>query len=107
MDSEDSAYPSSDMGETTTDQNTAPAETGSDDSQMSGETSLLPKSFFSGKELTVGSTCEVKIVHVYDDEVEVEYVPMDSEESGETKPDDESMEGAMGKMDAMATDGDI
>lgn len=56
-------------------------------------TSLLPKSFFGGKDLEVGKTCKVRITHVYEDEVEVEYV---SDEKKEEASEVDS------KIDAMA-----
>ncbi len=51
------------------------------------ETALLPVGFFSGKELEVGGKCQVEIVHIYGDEVEVKYVKHDKTE--EPKPDSE------------------
>lgn len=39
-----------------------------------GETALLPRTIFSGKELTPGSKCTFEVVKVYEDEVEVKYV---------------------------------
>ena len=101
MPPEDSNYPDA------TDQTTASKDSPTPDTEgdkVEGETALLPKSLFAGKDLTVGSECKVKIEHVFGDEVEVSYVPHDDEESGETKPDNESMEGAMAKMDAMGTE---
>jgi len=67
------------------------------DSKDSGEdTDLLPKSFFAGKSLEPGSKCEVEIVHVYDDEVAVKYVPHvsneDKEEEDEDEPEDKPVE---------------
>src|SRR5262245_32454072 len=53
------------------------------DENMGSETSLLPKAFFGDKPLEVGTECKVRIEHVYDDEVEVSYVPHEEEdESG-------------------------
>lgn len=65
-----------------------------------GETSLLPRSFFAGKELTPGKECKVKIVAVHGDDVEVEYVPHD--EGDETEAG--GMDGARSRMN-MAADG--
>lgn len=45
------------------------------------KTTLIPIDFFEGKELEPGTTCEVKIAKVHDDQVEVEYVPHSAEES--------------------------
>lgn len=61
----------------------------------SGEsTALLPKAFFSGKELTPGNECKVRIQKVYDDQVEVSYVPHSDTE--EEKEGEESSEGEAG-----------
>lgn len=60
------------------------------------DTALLPKSFFKDNELEVGAQCEVKIEHVYDDEVEVSYV----KHSDSSKPE---MDSAMAGMDEMAS----
>lgn len=59
------------------------------------ETALLPRSFFSGKELEPGKKCEIEIVSLMDGEAEVKYVPHKekSEEKKEDKPDrDEAQE---------------
>lgn len=61
--------------------------------ESDSESALLPKSFFGDKDLEVGKKCEVKIVHVYEDEVEVEYVrhkkkdnDKDNDKDGDDKP---------------------
>lgn len=46
------------------------------------ETALLPKSIFGQKDLKVGSECSFRIVHIYDDEIEVEYVAHKSKKPG-------------------------
>lgn len=51
------------------------SDTPSEETKEGESTALLPKSFFAGKEIEPGSKCEVEIVHAYDDEVEVRYVP--------------------------------
>jgi len=66
--------------------------------KMEGETALLPKSILGGKKFNVGEEVVLKIVHEYGDEVEVAYAPEKPTE------DNESMEGAMKSMDAMATE---
>lgn len=43
-------------------------------------TGLLPKEFFQGKELEIGSRCEVEIQRVHDTQVEVTYVPHTEDE---------------------------
>lgn len=65
------------------------------------EQALLPRSFFTGKDLEVGSTCKVKVEGIYDDEVSVSYVKHEKDGEKE-KSDDESMDGMMSKMDSMA-----
>jgi hypothetical protein len=68
------------------------------------ESALLPKSLLGGGDLKPGSTVTLKIVHVYEDEVEVE--------RGETEEEVAPMGGGMGmggpmgyesEIDAMAT----
>ncbi len=53
-----------------------------------GQTGLLAKSFFMGKEPKPGDICSVKIEKIFDDQVEVSYIPHHEEESdlGETEP---------------------
>jgi hypothetical protein len=80
---------------------------GDDDSKDSqSETALLPKSILAGKEFKPGDELALKVVHIYNDEVEVQYASED-----EKKPDDNKMPGpydsaamksSMGKLDAMA-----
>lgn len=53
---------------------------------------LLPLDFFQGKELKPGDTCTIKIAQVMDDQAAVSYMGSDSEESGESYPDDETTE---------------
>lgn len=44
-----------------------------DDETMEGETALLPKSILAGKTFNPGDEVVLKIVHMGDDEIEVEY----------------------------------
>lgn len=53
------------------------------------ETSLLPKSFFRGKDLEIGKTCKVKIEGIYEDEVEISYVPHKKDKDGKDKDSDD------------------
>lgn len=46
----------------------------SKENESGEDTALLPKSLFAGKDIEPGSKCEVEVVHVYGDEVEVKYV---------------------------------
>lgn len=72
------------------------------------ETALLPRSWFQGKDLEIGSKCELKIEGLYDDEVEVSYVPHKKNKDGKDSDDEDeaddhdSMDGAMKRMDSMA-----
>lgn len=58
-----------------------------DEEQAEGETALLPKSIFGSKMPEPGATCTFKVVHVYDDEVEVEYAKEDEDDSEMGKAD--------------------
>lgn len=44
------------------------------------KTALIPLDFFQGKELTPGSTCEIRVEQVMDDQVSVSYVESESPE---------------------------
>lgn len=57
-------------------------------------TELVSASFFGDKPLEVGGECTVRIVHVYDDQVEIEYVKEKERES--------PMKGSMDKLESMA-----
>ena len=64
-------------------------------------TALLPKEFFQGKDLEVGTECKVRITQVMDDQVAVEYVPHEAAEprNSEVVPPagmDQEMAGYMG-----------
>lgn len=49
-----------------------------EETQDSGKaTALLPKSMFGQEAPEPGTTCTLKVVHAYDDEVEVEFVGKD------------------------------
>lgn len=60
-----------------------------------GETALLPKSILAGKDFQPGEEVVLKVVHIYDDEVEVEYAPEKPETpaSPEAMSADEEIEG--------------
>lgn len=66
-----------------------------------GETALLPKSILAGKEFKVGEEVVLKIVRMYEDEVEVEYA---KEKGGESENED--MAKAHSDMDEMANPGE-
>lgn len=60
------------------------------------ETSILPLSFFQGKEVTPGKVCRIKVEHIYGDEVEVSYLP--HEEKRKEMAEDEEAEPEMAVM---------
>lgn len=54
-----------------------------------GVTALLPKSILAGKEFNVGDEVVLKIVHKYDDEIEVAYATEEPPEEKEMSAGDE------------------
>lgn len=58
--------------------------TETDEMEESEPTALLPKSILGGKEFKPGEEVVLKIVHIYEDEVEVEYA---TGEEGEETPE--------------------
>lgn len=64
-------------------------------------TALLPKTVLGGKDFKPGEEVVLKITHVYEDEVEVEYAPSKPTET-ETAPEPS----ADAEIDAMAMKGD-
>lgn len=68
------------------------------ESEEGDQTALIPKTLFAGKDFKVGDEIVLKIVHLYEDEAEVEYA---SEPSKEEKPKS-TMEEAEGGLDRMA-----
>lgn len=65
-----------------------------------GSTALIPKSLLAGKEFKVGEEVILKIVHMYEDEVEVEYAPEKPEgEDNQTGAE----QSANDELDAMAS----
>lgn len=65
-----------------------------------GETALLPKSLCPDMEFEPGQELKLKVVHVYDDEVEVEYMKEGEEDKGRGHKSE--MEQAGDRMGAMA-----
>src|SRR5260370_32100415 len=97
----DQNYPGMDSDEaepSTTDGERDGAEKEHPKDEESGETALLPKSFFEGQEIKPGEQYYVEIVREYEDEVEIRYPHKIKGEEGEDKesPDD--------KLSAMGTD---
>ena len=64
--------------------------------QEAGKTAFVSRSIFPGdKELKPGSTCKIKVVAVYEDDVEVEYVSEEKKgESYETQSMDQKLDDA-------------
>lgn len=56
---------------------------GASEEKESTKTALLPIAFFQGKELEPGSTCEVRVEAVEDDQVQVSYVAHEAESEEE------------------------
>lgn len=64
----------------------SPKPSGDDAGDDTGQTALLPKSILAGKDFKPGDEVVLKVVHLYDDEVEVEYASgEDEEEKHESK----------------------
>lgn len=73
-----------------------------DATEDESEQALVPKSFFAGKDLEIGSKCEVRVEGIYDDEVAISYVAHKKDKGDKDKSEDDSMDGAMSRMDEMA-----
>ena len=71
----------------------APADQNKGESGDGGKTSILPRSFFAGKDLKVGDKIEVEVSGIHENDVEVTASDegSDEEESQET-PEQESAE---------------
>lgn len=65
---------------------------GMDESEDGGQTALLPKSVLGGKKFDVGDEVVLKVTHVYEDEVAVEYATEKPEEKGTELPGDEEFD---------------
>ncbi len=90
----------SDNSTTATPENSDPMAKEDNADEESQETALVPLSFFGDKTPEVGHECTVKVVHVYDDEIEIEYM---DEEAGEGEGKSGSEMGkAMDRMGSMA-----
>ena len=100
---EDSMYPNPDEGQTTADKSPPESESAGDEKSMA-ETALLPKSLLAGSDCKAGDKIILKIVHEYGDEIEVAYVSKEEGAGEPEEPEEESMAGAQGKLDAMATE---
>lgn len=92
-DATDSASPSSSEGD---EKDTKSKEDKKDDMP----TALIPKSLLAGKDFKPGEEIVFKIVHLYDDEVEIEYASSSKKEKDESSDSDsEEMSSAMDRMD--------
>lgn len=78
-----------------------PSPGGGKDEESAGASALLPKSLLAGKDFKVGDEVVLKIVHEYEDEVEVEYSHDEPDKKSEndepTSSDDEIDMMASGK----------
>lgn len=72
----------------------------SDDQATGGNSALVAKSLFGGSAPEVGSTVSFKVVHIYDDEVEVEPVSDDNEKKS-SSPEMDEAEDRLGSMATM------
>lgn len=102
-------FPAADTAEaaaTPTNASDADQQPAGDQAPPQGETSLLPKTMF-GEDVKTGDTLSLKVVHVYEDEIEVAPMSESQEEAEESPPTPESpeMSGAMSQMDTMAGPG--
>jgi beta-lactam-binding protein with PASTA domain len=62
------------------------------------ENALIPKSILAGQDIKPGQEITLKVVHVYEDEVEVQYSKGDSEAAEEGMPEMKSAEAALEGM---------
>lgn len=57
-----------------------------------GSTSILPRSFFAGKDLKVGDKCDVTITAIHENDVEVQPCDSSDKDEDEAPADDEPSE---------------
>lgn len=67
----------------------APESAGEDRDEGAEQTALLPKSILAGKDFKPGDEVVLKVVHIYDDEVEVEYASEPAAAKAKPTPDEE------------------
>jgi hypothetical protein len=80
-----------------------------EEEQGGGESALIPKSILDGMDIKVGSSITLKVVHEYEDEIEVQAVKggEKSEDGGGMRDGDGSeMQAAMGRMGSMGDTGE-
>lgn len=69
-----------------------------------GESALLPKAMFGGKDPQAGEEYVFRVVRTYEDEVEIQYAPEKPHDEGmEGKPE---MAGSMKEMESMPSMGE-
>lgn len=89
-------YPGMDSDEASPSETPDTPDKPKDDSEE-GETALLPKSFFEGKDLKPGEQYYVEIVRSYEDEVEVKY-------PHKVKDEEPAADDANSKLSAMGSE---
>ena len=62
---------------------------------------LVPKAFFGG-DVDPGHKCQVEVVHVYDDDVEIKYVKPGEEGKGEKESEMAQTDSKIDKMASMS-----
>lgn len=67
-----------------------------------GETALIPKSLLAGKEFQPGEEVVFQIVHIYEDEVEIQYATYEPKKEKGSSP----MEESESQLDEMAVSGE-
>lgn len=70
----------------------------SDDESME-DSALVPKSLFGSKTPKPGDTCKFKVVHIHDDEVEIEYVKRHKDKEDKPESEDEDLGDPFSKME--------
>ena len=95
LESNDSSAPSSAESD---EKDAKPKEDKNDDMP----TALVPKSLLAGKDFKPGEEIVFKIVHLYDDEVEIEYASSSKKDNKDeySDSDSEEMSSAMDRMDS-------
>jgi len=74
--------------------------------EMEGQTALVANDVFGDHQPEPGQTCTFKVVHCYDDQCELQYLSSDADEKkgdeGDEDKDEGTMDGAMGRLNALA-----
>lgn len=96
MPNDDDLYSQRDMPE-----DKSSKDSDSDDGEDEQKTALLPKSILGGDKCKVGDIKKFRVVAIYDDEYEVEYVRGDKDKDEDSK---ETRDKSERELDDMATD---